>query len=494
LFDKKYQNEILFVITMLWIVPYSWPNLTNGFYSPWYFMSLFSLITLWGLLLHKSFSYQWWIGIIFALFGIFNMGAGFFILIVISIVKMYYMLIDKGNKNLHLPTFIISILFILVAVILYQEVEKHEYLKAYDITSFIIALGKNLAWPWIPVPLASLIIFSPFFIFLFRTLWLRHNPNNAELFVLALGGWVLLQATGMAYARGVDGVGPGPKYMDILIFGIIANLLSLTFLKKVYKFDSLVRFNSLVNIRKIILVSGLIGLLFPIIGQMQHEKELNNEKLEKTREFIRTEDASPLTIYVPEHEQNYLVSVLSKPEVRAFMPHTMTVPKLLKQTIDDNNFVVNGFSPSVPKYQNEQVLGSFNKSGSAATGRFESKFITLKHSMIEIPLAGYLNEDGLSMQLIIEGEKPIDILPEKSAKEKWQSYYLSAPDKPFKIVAVDLRHDSWFAFAMPRSLGKFSYLTLKLLENSWILLALGLLALLFCISFPFFKNRLKPIG
>ncbi|EDN65217.1 hypothetical protein BGP_6529 [Beggiatoa sp. PS] len=48
------------------------------------------------------------------------------------------------------------------------------------------------------------------------------------------------------------------------------------------------------------------------------------------------------------------------------------------------------------------------------------------------------------------------------------------------MVAIDNNPDFWFAFAMPRSLGVLSFVTIKLLEYGWIVLLMGI-SLLFAI-------------
>ncbi|MBE9562589.1 MAG: hypothetical protein IMF12_06980, partial [Proteobacteria bacterium] len=230
LLGKVVQNTIIFVICLLWSLPYGWENIIASFQSAFYIMLLFTLILLWGLLLHDNFSFKWWLGAIFALLAIFTVASGFLILLVIIVLKLYLMIID--NRPTHLPTLLISIVITSISIVLIVRIVNNEVLMANNITEFMLAFGKALAWPWIEYPFVSLILYLPFLTFVFRILWLRHKPSQAELFVLALGGWVILQAASIAYARGAGGIMQASRYMDMLALGVIVNVLAFYFIAK----------------------------------------------------------------------------------------------------------------------------------------------------------------------------------------------------------------------------------------------------------------------
>jgi hypothetical protein len=133
------------------------------------------------------------------------------------------------------------------------------------------------------------------------------------------------------------------------------------------------------------------------------------------------------------------------------------VPALLQSEQPDSIFVANGFYPTTGKHQNEITLGSYNSLGNQAMGRFESTSLQYQRSFLEIPVAGYLGEPDLHLQLVVTGStKPIIIKPPQLAKESWVSCYVRTPNRPFKLIAIDNNPNLWFAFAMPRSVGWLS--------------------------------------
>ena len=170
LLERTVENLILISIALLWTLPYGWANTLAGFQSAFYFMMLFNLIAVWGLLLHDNFSLKWWIGVIFALSAIFTVASGFFILLVLIVIKLYLIAIDTGNRRSHLPTLFVCIIITTISMMLLNEVAHHAPLKASNVTEFMLAFGKNLAWPWVTYPFASLILYLPFLALVFRIL------------------------------------------------------------------------------------------------------------------------------------------------------------------------------------------------------------------------------------------------------------------------------------------------------------------------------------
>jgi hypothetical protein len=498
LLGKAVQNVMLLTVALLWSVPYAWENTLASFQSQFYMMLLFSLITLWGLL-QNNFSLKWWIGVVFALSAGFTVASGFFMLIVLIVLKLYLIVIDAGKRVSHLPTLLVSLGITMLCVMLIVRPPGHSYLFAKDVSEFMLVFGKALAWPWITPPWISIVLYLPFLALVFRTLWLRRKPSAAELFVLALGGWLILQAASMAYARGVGGMAPASRYMDILALGVIVNLLAFYFMAQSW-YGLPNRIKPYLNTSACLWI-GLVILGLGELAVMEswaaiQKRALHYEKqLKNTREFIRTGHLSVLQnkpfLHIPYPSAERLAQLLTHPQLRAILPHSMVVPPLLQSQQDNSTFVANGFFPTTGKYQNETTLGSYNHLGDQAVGRFESTPIKLERRFMEIPVAGYLGEKGLTLQLVVEGQPdPIVITPPKLAKESWVSCYVRTPLQPFKLVAIDNRSDrlGWFAFAMPRSLGTLSFVTRWLLEKGWMLLVIGLfgLAMLFCP--PIFKT------
>jgi hypothetical protein len=506
LLGRSVQNLILISIALLWSLPYGWESILGGFHSCWYLMILFSLIALWGLLLHDHLTWKWWIGALCAFFAYLNLATGFFVLIVIIVLKLYLLIIDSEKRKAHIPTLIVSSIILMICITLTVTLPIYSVMVAHSTGpyEFIQAFSKALAWPWINHPFFSLVLYLPFLALVFRILWLRRQPSRAELFVLALGGWVILQAGSMAYARGGGAVAPASRYMDILALGVIINLLAFYFMAQSwYGLPDKIKpyLNTPVCLWQLGVMIGIIWLIvMETLPAIQLKSAQNIEQLKNTREFIRSGELNVLQnkpfLHIPYPNPKRLASLLANPQLRAILPHSLAVPTLLKSHQDDSTFVANGFYPTTGEYLNETTLGSYNRRGNPAMGRFESTLINLEHSFMEISVAGYLGEKDLTLQLVVEGQaEPIVITPPKLAREGWVSCYVRTPNQPFKLVAIDNRPDLWFAFAMPRGVGRLSFWAMWMLKHGHISFFLGLLllGLLHCNNgFCFQKKNSLP--
>jgi uncharacterized membrane protein len=483
LLGSAMQNGLLLSITLLWSLPYSWENTLSGFQSAFYLTVLFSLLTLWGLLFQKNWTVGWWLGAFAAMMAYFSLASGFFILLVIIILKSYLIIIDSANRKTHLPTLFISIIITILCIILLLGVPQDPTFKTTQINDFFLTLGKTLAWPWVTLPWFSLLIYLPFLVLVFRLLWLRRLPSNAELMILALGGWVILQATATAYARGLGGQPPASRYMDILVLGIVANLLaSYLMTQPWYGLSQRLKLYLIISISLwgLLVIVGLGWLMKEVTyPYLQLRQSHNIEQLKNTREFMRTGELAALKnkppLHIPYPHAETLAGFLTHPKIRSILPHNLSVPPPLPAQTE-SIFVANGFSPLTEKYQNETVLGSYNHVGNSAMGQFESTPIKLSRDFLAIPVAGYLGEKDLHLQLKVEGEtKPIIITPPKMPGESWVTCYVATPKKPFQVIAIDNNPNVWFAFATPRGLNTFSLMAIWLIDKGKFLFIIGLL-------------------
>lgn len=491
------------IILLLGIVPYAWENTLAGFHSCWYLMVSFSLVALWGLLSQNNFGYLWWIGLISGMFAFLNLVSGFLVFLAIIFVKLYLFIIDGGNRRSHLPSLLGSALLLGICITLFTPMVHHSSLATHQFKEFGLALGKGLAWPWVDYPWLSLFIYSPFLIFLIKILWKRQKLTHGKLFTLGLGCWVILQAISFAYGRGANGNGPALRYMDVLAFSTLANFLAL---------HSIIQTDNQIA-KKVIKGFGCLWVIIWAMGlyqltlnlswtAIQAKPLINSEQLKNTRDFLLTADINSLKdkslLHIPYPHPERLATLLSNPLLRHILPVSLATPPFIKpdlaasaiqKFLQANNlktptFVTNGFYPTTGKYQNEETLGSYNHLGNPATGKFTSEWIKISQAFVEIPVAGYLGEKELRLELLIEGQTaPITVTPPTLPRETWVSILIHTGGRPFQIIATDQRNDLWFAFAMPRGIGKLSVITQQILTKGEILFWSGIILLAFLVCY-----------
>lgn len=438
------QNHTL-LITLLWILPYSAGNSLAGFHSCWYLLTLFTLLALWGLLLHRPFSWPWWLGVVSGWLAYFNIATGFFGWVAIIFISLV-------TRKIHLPTLGISSLMILLGLLLTLQVPTHPQFMAPNGWVFLQNFSQALAWPGI-LPMVNynrlaVLAYLPWFALLYKSI--HRSPSPGELFTLGLGAWVILQAASMAYAR--SGLPPS-RYLDILALGTLANVLALNYLQP----------NLLARLWSGLLILGVVSYTAVMWRNFEQLQIDNHEQLTNVRHFLLSgESLQNKKIPYPSPER--LAYLLSR--LRILLPYRLKTPKLWLSKSANSPFI-NHHSPS---YQNEPTLGN------VVTGRFVSEFHQINKSFLEIPVTGYLGEPGLTLQLIVENQStPISIVPPQLPKDTWVTCYVRTPKAPFQIIAIDNRPDAWFAFAMPRGIGILSFGVMHLLPQGKLLFILGII-------------------
>lgn len=491
------ENWILLSITLLGAIPFGWINIIWGFQTAWYLLLGFTILTFWGIILHQNFTWQWWIGIVAGILASLDLASGFLALLVVLAIKLYLMTIKGEKITDHLP--LLRIVLLMTGVSLFQlwNAPKHSELYSKDPSHFFLALGKFIAWPWVDYPILSLLIYLPFLALVVKIWRLRRQPSKGELFLITLGGWVILQAVAMAIARGAgEGVHSISRYWEIMSLGILVNLFSFSFLSQSwYELSPRIKrhLNVLVHIWGVLIVVGIYTLMIQAISDITVKRLTSKDQLNNVRTFLRTGNVKTIKTFpaAPYHATETLANYLKRPKFRSLLSSSLATPPVVSSKREENapTFVKEGIYPST-KTKGEEMLGSFNRKGNAATGRFESAIISPpSQTFMEIPVSGYLGEKDLSLSLVEEdSNKSIDLTPYKVVREGLISIYVRTPKKPFRIVAVDNNPELWFAFAAPRGIGKLSVYSQWLLRYGQTIFTFGALLIALMLNPKVFNS------
>ena len=291
---KRYWIMVWLPLALALVLPFGWENSLAGFQSQFYFLLVFSLLTLWLLGLHPPKSARWWCGAATAVMALFTVASGFlaaaavFALVMLRIAKrmvgrafqpagsgdfpvagkpsrgterghscpqlrplmhkaqnLLGMSVEHvaADKNVRapldryeclpyqeVPTLIFCAAVILAGLLLKADVRFHHVFQAHSVGEFITALGCNLAWPWIVVPPFAVLNLLPVAALAWFYLKDREAEHPAEELTLVIGIWAILQGAAAAYARGAEGRPPGWRYMDSSSFILVANCFSIAVL------------------------------------------------------------------------------------------------------------------------------------------------------------------------------------------------------------------------------------------------------------------------
>lgn len=221
---EKKGNRLLWMFLPT-LLPLGWENLLAGFQSLFYFLLLFSLLAIHGLVQARLFGPVWWLGFGCAVAAYFSMASGF--LCAMAVATVYGLRWIRVERSWRLPAAVFLLLIVSVAAYLaIPHLPYHAPLKAAGTRDFLMALSRGLAFPYTDHGLLAMLLQLPSFILAVYLLRGRLKPEQDRgLFVvIALLVWLYLQAAATAYGRGADGAGPASRYLDTLVLFLPVNM------------------------------------------------------------------------------------------------------------------------------------------------------------------------------------------------------------------------------------------------------------------------------
>jgi hypothetical protein len=501
LLGRRYWPLLWLLLTLDLALPFAWENTLWGFQSQFYFLFIFSMLTLWLLGLSEPMSPRWWWGAIASVAALFTMASGFLAAVAAGALALTRAVREPAARRRHLVTCGWCAAITLAGILLKPDIPEHHVFQAHSAGDFFTALARNLAWPWVVLPLDAPFNLLPIAVLGWIHLRSEGQRAPAEQMLLGVGLWAILQCAGIAFSRGAGGTNPAWRYMDPFSFLAIANCLSICLLLTRHR--SRLRFAPLWYAVSAVWVFGCVtGLWFltdRAVNTYIPETALDQaDQLKSARAFMATGDAEPLrhqpssAVIVPNVDA--VAWLLSRPDLRRILPACIRDPlKITSDSQTNRAFIPNDWHLNKPDPPTEVSWGSFSQNGGGSRGQFESLPIqpaTLPY--LEIPVAGDLGEPGLSLELVdVASGKKFPVAPPAVPGGRWLNAYVPAPQGEFKLVAVDDTDTAWFAFKEPREVGHLSYWAMRTAEAWKYFLAAGLALLVVNLVTFFVPRRIR---
>ncbi|HZQ48647.1 MAG TPA: hypothetical protein VFC07_16635, partial [Verrucomicrobiae bacterium] len=475
---------------LIWVIfaldlalPFAWENTLWAFQNQFYFLIVFSLLTMGLLGLSRPLSRWWWLGTVAGIGAFFSMATGFVAAAVAGAMSLSRVCKGKEKWQPHLATWVVCGGLVLGGLYFRINVPGHEQAQSHSFVEFLRALGKGLAWPCVLWAWYAPVALAPVCVVVWRRLRSAETFRRPELFLFGTAGWVVLHALASAYARGIGGGPPAWRYMDYLSLLAVVNCLSLYLLHEEKQASR--RFKMWLRAGTAIWTAGCITGLCYLTWQVQHRflPEIALEQAVRqasARAFMATDDPGvflnePVTNRpVPNPEAD--VWIFRNPYLRPIFPVCFREPlHVAPATNSDDSFVPHGWLLSEADAPTERSWGSYSGKKEAARGIFESLPIqagTLPY--LVVPVAGDLGRPGLSLKLVeVNTGREISVTPSEIAHGEWLNVVVRAPSGPFKLVARDESETGWFAFKEPIEMGRFSLWTVRVLATWEALVIIG---------------------
>jgi len=504
---------LLVTLLTLFCLPLSLVNILWGIQTHTYTMILFAVCGCWYSL-YKPLSAKWCLGIVSLFAASLTLAGGTFAAISVAAVHFACLVLDSKKRRDNTITAIAALAAgcFGLSLILSQGDTKtmHQTLTLTDaVTTFLKAMSwPNSRWVW------------PVFISIIPIVWLsfevaknRSTPHRLVRFVLSQFLFITLVCIAISYARGAGGLGPARRYFEFMALLPLTSVMAYLLLN-IPKAQISRRFiGSLAAGWVALFILSVPWLVYGLKYTLDERAYLKPIQERLVRTYLNTKDSSILSNrpfrHVPFSQPDKFSKALDNMNEADMLPHLLQTPKPIRWSpdytpalIEGSAFIPNGtFIATKGKFNlkrvGEDVFGSYKPQagGVNATGRFESLAFKLNRPYASVPVLGYLGYEGLTMKLVDVGSgEEFEVIPREIGSEyaeEWRSVLLPVPRGYYKIVAEDNHKKLWFGFAAPRSVGRISYYTQKLLDHSVWVWGLGVFLMLISIRGSFINLLAK---
>jgi hypothetical protein len=476
-------RAFIFAVVTLWLaLPYAQENTLWGFQSAFYFLLLFTILSIWGLALYPFGSLPWWVGAIGAICACLSLASGS---IAAGVVLALVVVRSRGNLRIlrqHIPTIAFACIVVVISLHFHEVPAHHRAFRAGSFLLWITSWGRCLAWPF-NRPILCLVIYAPL-LFLavhhFRRRGTERGATQSDAlnqFLLGIGGWVILQAASIAYARASQIMEIiSSRYLDIMGLGIVANSVALIVLTNRWRENR--KWPRAAKTAPYIWLAFVLGFAcLASYRAVENQKGRDGQPGRRgflraaesaVRAYLETSDIVHLEgdpLPFPYVDVQAFKAMIDDPTVRKLLPAAARIPLHVEKSAPaDNNF----FQPGCPNFINnppyESAWGSYSATGTAGGAWMESKPIRSTLPYLEFEVVGHI---GNNMSLSLRTEHGVEQLhwldSVASMRGFWRRAYFKVPvGSDVQVIARDDNAESWFAFRDPGELGRISLLAEKI--------------------------------
>ena len=477
---RVYLPVFCIMIATIGVLQFSWESALWGSNS-FYFLLGFSLLSILLLVCSEPLSFRWFLGLMAALFAQFTAATGF--LAPAAVASMLLILCMSGSLGFKKssPALFILVVFVILGLLLrgpFVEQASHPaFFENLDFIRFLTGIAKAAAWPFRIWPFA-LLVWSPFFILIWKLLRTRPACTPFLQFLLALGIWALLQAAAIGFARGAS----ASRYRDIHAVGFLVNIIMLFFLiagsSRWSNEPSWYR--RTVWLGAIVLVACIAMSIthFKIAALILERYRLSRIQEVNTARYILTGDPSILLdkpdMHIPYPSADGLIHALSSPSLRDVLPASIRKPLVL-DPIESAGFAPSAIPPSLNGLPHRIVTGSWGTDKGSSQAVYLSRPVSTRFGWLVFDVAG--GGPGTSLEIIPSKGAAISVSLGRQS-DSWRQVMVRAPGGPFRLRASDAGRDGWIAFSWPRELASGGYYARQLCSRNLLVIALGLMSLI----------------
>jgi hypothetical protein len=311
-------------------LPVDFQNTLSAFQSQWYFVLLFSVAGLFAIIHAAAFTPRWWLSALLLILSYFSLASGALSMAAAFAVCLVQTIV-RQRSGLGEWLALAMLAAVTIVMVWYTPVlAYHAPLKAHSVGQFLHALMAIAAWPLMTsatvlLILSAILIHAPAWLTTIDVVTRRPAVGDRRWLLVALTGWVALQAAAIAYGRAA---GPtASRYLDLLAIGLPVNAACLLLFWRASAKPWLRRLAVVVGVAWLLLV--FCGLTLYIVGYAQAEiateQALGQDRTKNLRAYLDTGDIGALENnpfpHIPYPDAQTLAKIIaSSPVIRAILP------------------------------------------------------------------------------------------------------------------------------------------------------------------------------
>lgn len=483
-------------------VPFGAPGNSWFFSMEWLFFVIATLLSTQFLFFRPQYSFFWWLGSVFLLWGVTATSFGFMLVALLLLICCVAMVANVFDCQRCLPIVLLSLTFAGIRLLLIPCYADESLLLQLSNVDFYRHWFTTLAWPWPNYTWLWTLVWLPSVARVFFFVKRRETFSQAQVWMLVLVLLWLLSSfwfSWVTFSPAADGMpnASGMAFFPFLFNGLI--LLSV-FGRKSSRFSTKA-WARVLGLAWIIVISTgmshhLIILQKDVIPQWRSHQRLAQQLMTRYRATPRPALLINAPAQVLPHRDGLtLLSYLRSQRLVQLLPSTVR-PGLPIVMRPSPGFDTPGYPAEHPGSlaRSERTWGTFNHQNVPGKGRFEAyiDMRTLALRWMEIHLLRGGEGDRFQVMLTCprSGARWSRNIKVKNDAE-WVPLSIKLPtgfESDYVVLnVVDDNPDAWIAVRSPREKRFLSVVFQKLLSNSLVIMMLTLV----CIVLQVFFFRTK---
>ena len=483
---RRHLAAVAAIVALVSAPPFALENTLVGFQSAFYFLTLFSLLSLWLIHAHTPGTAPWWLGWLCACSALFTVAGG---VLTVGAIGVFVGLRTLADRNWSRGAIDIAAWAAVVTIgyaTMSPPIAEHDHFRAASLLAFGKAFVHNASFPWITQLWPVFVVWLPLAAVTVGVLRRRLRSTGLEQLALTLGVWVIAQSAALAYSRGGRGNLPPSRYLDTLSFAFVAN--SLAMLAVVH--DNRRR-SSIVGAAAAVWLTigayGIVQLSEAVLAKDGGERRLRmHEYVRNVHHYVVTGDLAALKERRGPQEVPYinpaiLAGWLSHPGLRQILPAAIREPIVLQAAPGSDHGLTQN-----PSSQNRLTAwDSYGPARAQTVGRFESAPVACDgYRYLRFDVEGNLRDSGtrLTLKDTVTGAET-SIRPPIGTGSGGTGVSVRCPAHPFIVSALDNSTTSWFAFRHPAGTAWLSMMAERAIQQ-WRVMAAAAVAILAFAALP----------